>query len=116
MVVCSLRSWSSPRPRLGGSGSREVPHPILGVVTSLTAHRYNFYWLHHSQGATRPVICSSKNVQANVAWRFIADWLHMAVSSDHYTMENDRVAARQEYRQSLRLLKDGIKGSVAARR
>lgn len=96
-------------------------HPILGVVTSLT-NRFNLYWVHHNvaargRGVTRPAIRSSKNVPANVAWRFIADWLRMADSKADYTLDEDRLAARKEYREGLSLLKDAIRRdpSVALR-
>lgn len=93
-------------------------HPILGVATSLTTNRFNLYWVHHrvaarGRGAARPAIRSSKSVPANVAWRFIADWLRMADSREDYALDEDRLASRKEYREGLSLLKDAIQGSVA---
>lgn len=65
------------------------------------------------RGAAQPAIRSSKNVPANVAWRFIADWLRMADEREDYALDEDRLAARKEYRQGLSLLKEAITGSVA---
>ncbi len=53
---------------------------------------------------------------ANVAWRFIADWLRQANRSAVYVLADDRLATRQEFREGLKLLKDPTRGSAAADR
>lgn len=122
MFVCVSEAFDGRAPATEAQALAEFlgacwwsEHPILGVVTSLTATRFHLYWVHHvaARGPSRPSICSSKNVPANVAWRFIADWLRQADRSATYVLADDRLAARREYREGLKLLKDHIRGSAA---